>query len=79
MILLSVPDWIAQVFGIGFVSLAFIIALILTWCLFFEFLWQHKSQYKTIFYGMWSLKKGNGKSYTIKIDGKETYWKKVKS
>jgi len=78
MILLEIPNWFAQVFGIGVLLIAFALLLIFLWAIFVEYLWQSFSIYRAIFYAMWDMKHSHRDWFEIKMDGKLTKWKRVK-
>ena len=78
MIILEVPNWFAQAFGIGFSLIAFLLSLILLFAIFLEYIWTHFSIYKTIFYAMWEMKHGRRDWVEITWNGRKAKWKEVK-
>ena len=78
MILLEVPSWFAQVFGIGFSLIAFLLSLILLFAVFMEYVWEHSQIYKTIFYAMWTMERSRRDWFEITWNGKTKRWKEVK-
>lgn len=78
MILLEVPNWFAQVLGVGFSIIAFLLALLLLWAVFVEYLWEHFPIYKTIFYAMWEMKHGHRDWFEITWEGQKARWRRAK-